>query len=135
MAFNAIVQNDRELPGSFGCGLSEAAASVWAKHDRSTDEWMPLWRHLADAGAVAGLLWDRWLPSQVKQVIVESLPGGLEDGGWLAVWLAATHDIEKATPAFACQVESLADVMRSAGLDMPLAGGHLGVPPSYENTR
>lgn len=35
------------------------------------------------------------------------------------VWLAATHDIGKATPAFACQVDSLADKMRDAGLDMP----------------
>lgn len=35
------------------------------------------------------------------------------------MWLATTHDIGKATPAFACQVESLADRMRRAGLDMP----------------
>ncbi|MFG1943336.1 CRISPR-associated helicase Cas3' [Nonomuraea sp. NPDC048826] len=114
------MQNDRDLQAHFAAGLSKAAISVWAKHDRSTDEWMPLWRHLADAGAVAGRLWDRWLPEQVKQVIAEPLPGGLEDGRRLAVWLAATHDIGKLTPAFACQVESLADGMRSAGLDMPL---------------
>ncbi|MFI6713494.1 CRISPR-associated helicase Cas3' [Nonomuraea sp. NPDC050478] len=114
------MQNDQQFPDLFNVGLSEAIVSVWAKHDRSTDEWLPLWRHLADAGTVASRLWDRWLPAQVKQVIAEPLPGGLEDGRRLAVWLAATHDIGKATPAFACQVESLADAMRSAGLDMSL---------------
>ncbi|MEU7831269.1 MULTISPECIES: CRISPR-associated helicase Cas3' [unclassified Nonomuraea] len=100
-------------------GLSAVACTVWAKHDRDTDGWLPLWRHLADSGAVAGLLWDRWLPLQVKRVIAEGLPAGLKDGRRLAVWLAATHDIGKASPAFACQVESLADAMRAAGLDMP----------------
>ncbi len=37
----------------------------------------------------------------------------------MAVWLATTHDIGKATPAFACQVESLAGRMRTLGLEMP----------------
>ncbi|MFG1614088.1 CRISPR-associated helicase Cas3' [Nonomuraea wenchangensis] len=100
-------------------GLSEEARSVWAKHDRDTDGWLPLWRHFADSGAVAGLLWDQWLPIHVKKVIAEGLPGGLADGRRLAVWLATTHDIGKASPAFACQVESLADAMRAAGLRMP----------------
>ncbi len=74
---------------------------------------------MSDSGAVAGLLWDRWLPPQIHRVIAEALPGGEEEARRLAVWLAATHDIGKATPAFACQVESLADAMRAAGLDMP----------------
>lgn len=100
-------------------GLSAAACSVWAKHDRATDGWLPLWRHMSDSGAVACLLWDRWLPAQVHRIVAETLPGGEEDARRLAIWLATTHDIGKATPAFACQVESLADGMRSAGLEMP----------------
>lgn len=101
-------------------GLSGAARSVWAKHDRDAGGWLPLWRHMADSGAVAGLLWDEWLPGQVVRLVAESLPGGADDGRRLARWLAATHDIGKATPAFACQVEELADVMRAHGLDMPV---------------
>ncbi|WP_239089970.1 CRISPR-associated helicase Cas3' [Sphaerimonospora thailandensis] len=100
-------------------GLTAEARSVWAKHDRETDGWLPLWRHMADSGAVAILLWDRWLPLQVRRVIADGLPGGDEEARRLAVWLATTHDIGKATPAFACQVESLADRMRARGLDMP----------------
>lgn len=99
--------------------LSSEARKVWAKYDRASDGWLPLWRHMADSGAVAGLLWDRWLPGQAQRVVAEALSGDVEDARRLAVWLAATHDIGKATPAFACQVEPLADSMRAAGLEMP----------------
>jgi len=99
--------------------LSSAARQVWAKHDRDKDDWLPLWRHLADSGAVAGLLWDEWLPEQVHRVIGAALPGGVEDARRLVVWSAATHDVGKATPAFACQVEMLAQAMRREGLEMP----------------
>lgn len=91
---------------------------MWAKHDRDTEGWLPLWRHMEDAAAVAGLLWDEWLAGNVRQLIAEALPGGEEDGRRLVVWLAGVHDIGKATPAFACQVDGLAEVMRSRGLDM-----------------
>lgn len=100
--------------------LSAAARSVWAKHDRDTGDWLPLWRHMADSAAVADRLWDEWLPRQVRRLIAAALPGGEDDARRLAVWLAATHDIGKATPAFACQVEELAAAMRRTGLDMPL---------------
>ncbi|GAA3750278.1 CRISPR-associated helicase/endonuclease Cas3 [Salinactinospora qingdaonensis] len=79
-----------------------------------------MWRHMADSAGVAGRLWDEWVPTQVRRLIVDALPGGAEDARRLAVWLAATHDIGKATPAFACQVEGLAEAMRRCGLDMPL---------------
>lgn len=74
---------------------------------------------MEDSAAVAGLLFDRWLPVSVRGLIAGSLPGGAEDARCLVVWLAAVHDIGKATPAFACQVESLANTMRDVGLAMP----------------
>ncbi|WP_435843917.1 CRISPR-associated helicase Cas3' [Streptomyces fructofermentans] len=98
--------------------LGPVARSVWAKHDRDSDGWMPLWRHMEDSAAVAGLLWDEWLPASVRRVVAASLPGGAADGRALAVWLAGVHDIGKATPSFACQVEQLADVMSERGLEM-----------------
>lgn len=96
--------------------------AVWGKHDRDADGWLPLWQHMEDAAAVAGLLWDEWLPGSVRRLIGAALPGGEGDGRLLAVWLAGVHDIGKATPAFACQVESLADRMRRAGLEMRTQG-------------
>jgi CRISPR-associated endonuclease/helicase Cas3 len=100
--------------------LSGPARTVWAKHDRSTDGWVPLWRHMADSAAVAELLWDGWVPAQVQRLIADALPQGEADARRLVHWLAAVHDIGKATPAFACQVDSLADAMRVVGLKMPL---------------
>lgn len=73
------------------------ARSVWAKHDRDAEGWLPLWRHMEDSAAVAGLVWDRWLPSAVRALIADALPGGVADARALAVWLAGVHDIGKAT--------------------------------------
>lgn len=99
--------------------LSAAARTVWAKHDRKTDGWLPLWRHLADSRAIARLLWDYWIPRQAQAIVAKDLPLDFEDASKLVAWLAATHDVGKATPAFACQVESLAENMRRSGLEMP----------------
>ncbi|MCP2314032.1 CRISPR-associated helicase Cas3' [Kitasatospora paracochleata] len=74
---------------------------------------------MADSAAVAGLLWDEWLPARVRGLVGGVLPGGQADGRRLAVWLAAVHDVGKVTPAFACQVDGLADGMRAVGLEMP----------------
>ncbi|MFI0257864.1 type I-E CRISPR-associated protein Cse1/CasA [Streptomyces sp. NPDC017056] len=97
---------------------SPAARTAWAKHDRATDGWLPLWRHMADSGAVAGKLWDTWLADNIKRLVSEALPDGERDARRLVIFLASAHDIGKSTPAFACQVEPLADAMRAAGLDM-----------------
>ncbi|MFJ4879384.1 CRISPR-associated helicase Cas3' [Streptomyces sp. NPDC088745] len=98
--------------------LAEPARAVWAKYDRGSEGWLPLWRHMEDSAAVAGLVWDEWLPTNVRALVAGSLPGGEAEARRLLVWLAAVHDIGKATPAFACQVDSLADVMRGQGLEM-----------------
>lgn len=92
--------------------------TVWAKHDRDCDGWLPLWRHMEDSAAVAGRLWDEWLPVSVRNLIADALPDAEDDARRLAVWLAGVHDIGKATPAFACQVEPLAQTMRDHGLEM-----------------
>ncbi|MEU2086902.1 CRISPR-associated endonuclease Cas3'', partial [Streptomyces albus] len=109
-----------EGEGRFGLRgrLEGPVLSLWGKHDGDSEGWLPLWQHMEDSAAVAGLLWDRWLPWSVRRLIGRVLPGGEADGRRLAVWLAAVHDIGKATPAFACQVEGLADRMRAEGLEM-----------------
>ncbi|MFD8822761.1 CRISPR-associated helicase Cas3' [Streptomyces sp. NPDC059605] len=73
---------------------------------------------MEDSAAVAGLLWDTWLPASARRLIASALPGGEQDARRLAVWLAGVHDIGKATPAFACQVEPLASRMDDQGLKM-----------------
>lgn len=94
--------------------------AVWAKTARDPQSqeitaWLPLHEHLADAAAVAGLLVDRWVSPQVMARLARDL-GGVEQVRRLVIWLAAVHDVGKASPAFAVQCGSLADVMRLHGL-------------------
>jgi CRISPR system Cascade subunit CasA len=119
------VHSDLSSPEEAFDGLSTASRRVWGKYDRPTNDWLPLWRHMADSAAVAGKLWDEWVPSNVVHLIGDYLPEGVHDARRLAVWLAAVHDIGKATPAFACQVDALANRMRDVGLHMP-SGKELG---------
>ncbi|MFJ1746395.1 type I-E CRISPR-associated protein Cse1/CasA [Streptomyces sp. NPDC088116] len=113
------MNQDRPTSGAPFDLLSTTARLAWGKHDRKTEGWLPLWRHMADSLAVSGKLWDEWVPGNVKALVAEALPAGADDARRLMVFLAAAHDIGKATPAFACQVDGLADRMRAAGLDMP----------------
>jgi len=101
--------------------LSAPTRSAWAKSEIKSGGWLPLWRHMADSGAVAGRLWAEWVPRSVKELVTEALPGGEDDAHRLVRFLASVHDVGKSTPAFACQFEPLADSMRRASLDMPLS--------------
>lgn len=101
--------------------LSPIAQSVWAKTRTDPTQvpplvgWLPLSQHLDDAAGVARHLWDEWAPRSVKEAIAKSV-GTEEAARDLLVWLAGVHDIGKASPAFAVQVDRLADGMRIAGL-------------------
>ncbi|MFY7069266.1 CRISPR-associated helicase Cas3' [Nocardiopsis changdeensis] len=106
-------------PEPWVASLFPAARAVWAKHDFDTDGWLPLYRHMADSAAVGGLLWDEWLPPQVRRLMAAAMPDGEADARLLVTWLCCVHDIGKATPAFAGQVDGLADRMRANGLDTP----------------
>jgi CRISPR-associated endonuclease/helicase Cas3 len=83
--------------------FSRKARSLWAKKSRSGDLlWLSLPIHLSDAAEVARLLWRRWVPDGVKRRIVAGIKDGTEeDAERLFIFLAAAHDIGKATPAFA----------------------------------
>src|SRR4051794_36008431 len=87
--------------------LSQAARSVWAKTSRNehgeVEDWMPLWRHLDDTAAVAGRLWDVWVPRSVRREISIAVDGDDARARRLLTWLAGVHDVGKASPAFAVQ--------------------------------
>ncbi|GLZ16131.1 CRISPR-associated helicase/endonuclease Cas3 [Actinomadura sp. NBRC 104425] len=84
--------------------LTAAALAVWGKTGEASrdaavaaDEWHPLVAHLVDAANVAAWLWDHWLPKPLKDQVAAHLPGGAEDGRRLMSWLAALHDLGKAS--------------------------------------
>lgn len=78
--------------------LLHLSRAFWAKTGDG-DSWLSLPQHLADSGDVCGLLWDRWLPGSVTRYLAETC-GGDAAARALAVFLAGTHDVGKASPAF-----------------------------------
>ena len=101
--------------------LSRAARSVWAKspYDRTTGsplgESLSLARHLDDTMAVAGYLWDEFLPAHTRELIGSAF-GGDDEGRAALSFLAGSHDSGKASPAFAVMVPHLAQRMAEHGL-------------------
>ncbi len=64
--------------------------------------WLPLWAHLLDTAGIMEKLVLHWLPASVAQVICER--NNLPDIRQLCVFLAAIHDIGKATPLFQSRI-------------------------------
>lgn len=80
--------------------LSNAAKALWAKKSRNGDVlWLPLHTHLSDAAGVADKLWGLWISDGVRHTIDCGI-GDISLTKRLYVFLAAAHDIGKATPAF-----------------------------------
>lgn len=83
--------------------LPSFIGALWAKKsDKGTVfQWLPLEQHLLDVTEVIKLLWEHWLSRLQRQQIINSLSQPDEEKAKsLAGFLAATHDIGKATPVF-----------------------------------
>jgi CRISPR-associated endonuclease/helicase Cas3 len=79
--------------------LSLATQNLWAKKSNDGDIlWLSLPIHMADCALIAQKIWNKWLPDGV----ISTLEGETFDGcaERLFVFLAAAHDIGKATPVF-----------------------------------
>ena len=77
--------------------------ALWAKKKEYNGRmyWLSLYQHSVDAKDIAGLLWEHWLNDGQKRHIEESLDvESYGKGKNLAMFLAAVHDLGKATPAF-----------------------------------
>lgn len=95
--------------------------NFWAKKREEKGQflWLPLMQHLEDTKNVAGLLWEHWLGEGQKALIIASLKTGKKDektAKQLAQFLAAVHDIGKATPVF----QSKKGYANSKDLDLEL---------------
>ncbi|MFF3034778.1 CRISPR-associated endonuclease Cas3'' [Streptomyces rubiginosohelvolus] len=80
----------------------------WGKFDRATRMVYSLLFHLIDVGAVAGVLWDRFLTPSQREVISAGLGMSQERARSQVSFLAAMHDIGKLIPYF----QSLESVAR-----------------------
>ncbi|MFH8410747.1 CRISPR-associated helicase Cas3' [Streptomyces sp. NPDC018019] len=89
--------------------VTELGRLVWAKTwrpgwGRETPPgalWHSLIAHVWDSGHAAGWLWDHLLAHRVRQVLAADLEGGDASARARVRWLAAAHDLGKATPPFA----------------------------------
>ncbi|MGI6009625.1 MAG: CRISPR-associated helicase Cas3' [Methanomethylophilus sp.] len=108
--------------GSRESSLSDASRCIWAKLGEDGSSWLPLAVHLRDAAGVAGLLWDRWLPESTKGIVSRGLSGTAAEPREILIFLAASHDLGKATPAFQIKAKgkcpSIIDSLVSHGLRM-----------------
>ena len=86
-------------------------ASFWAKtgDKESPTRGLSLVQHMLDAGSVAARLWDTWLAPGLQKRFSEHLHLSMEDTRALVCWLAATHDMGKATPEFSGQLDARRD--------------------------
>ncbi|MCL9760947.1 CRISPR-associated helicase Cas3' [Frankia sp. AiPa1] len=105
-------------------------AVLWAKGDKPP-AWHPLWAHAIDAGATADWLWRRGMTPAARHAVARLFPGGAEDGRLLLCWLAALHDLGKASPGFQFKNAERAAVTRtrlSLPEDLP---GHWLIPHAW----
>lgn len=88
--------------------LSAGAQTFWAKtgQEESPATGMSLAQHMLDSSQVAHYLWENWLSDGSKQWIQKSLNLEEAEAQALVSWLVGTHDIGKASPEFAGQLDA-----------------------------
>lgn len=83
--------------------LSPQAQNLWAKKSNDGSMlWLPLFWHLTDTAMIAQKLWNWWVPEGVKQAVSSGVCPS-ENAEQLIMFLAAVHDVGKATPSFAAK--------------------------------
>ena len=80
--------------------LSHKEQSLWAKKANNNSlAWLPLVIHMRDSAEIARKLWNHWLSDGAKTVVYTGIKD-IERAERLFVFLAAIHDLGKATPVF-----------------------------------
>jgi CRISPR-associated helicase Cas3/CRISPR-associated endonuclease Cas3-HD len=75
--------------------------ALWAKKTNDgSNQWLPLITHLEDTAAVADFLWENWISGGIKETLSKHMNCSESEAKHLFVFLAAAHDVGKATPVF-----------------------------------
>lgn len=122
-----MAQQDSQLIRSFSSGgLSKAARSLWAKSDYGEGvSWLPLYIHMHDAFSVACRLWDEWLPSGMRDSLGKACGMPITQARAICCFLAAAHDIGKATPVF--QAKPIYSTMMGPDADLSFLARNAGL--------
>ena len=99
--------------------------ALWAKAQRKGEEFHPLLYHLIDVGMCAKALWDKALSLGLKEQLATAFPAEMsaEKTGNFLAFLAATHDIGKASPSFQQRNEPSIQRLKDAGFVFPKRHG------------
>lgn len=105
--------------------LPQACWALWGKTRQGSaagDETHALIHHMVEVAAVAGGLWDCVVAPAVRSDVCAwvGLAGG--ETRRLVEWLAALHDIGKASPAFQAKYPPAIAALQAAGLPVELQG-------------
>ncbi|MFJ4972515.1 CRISPR-associated helicase Cas3' [Streptomyces sp. NPDC088755] len=110
--------------------LSDVDRLLWAKTWRR-NRWAPdtppgaLWHsliaHVWDSGHAGGWLWDHFLSLQVRRLLAADLAEDSKSARVRLAWLAALHDLGKATPSFASLDPGRRAELAAAGLTVDLS--------------
>src|ERR1700726_4506720 len=106
---------------------NESFLVLWAKIEGdvvSGSRFHPLICHMIDVAAIADTLWHHVLSGAMKSGLAEGLQLSEADAGAWVPFIAALHDLGKASPAFQLHPslgtelrQVLTDRLRSIGLD------------------
>ncbi|MFB8103475.1 MULTISPECIES: CRISPR-associated helicase Cas3' [unclassified Streptomyces] len=101
-------------------------AKTWRRSRWSPDVppgalWHSLIAHVWDSGHAGGWLWDHLLALQVRRLLGADLAGDIESARVRLAWLAALHDLGKATPSFASLDAARRAELVAAGLPVDLS--------------
>ena len=108
--------------------LSKQVCSIWAKSDYGEGEqWLPLVIHSVDALCVMTRLWKSWLPQDTRSIIASEFESDEDAAFRVACFLAACHDIGKATPSFQ-QSQRLFGSGLDEGYDLSWKPRKVGLP-------
>jgi CRISPR-associated endonuclease/helicase Cas3 len=85
-----------------GSDVPDEIFQLWAKRGQQSADggFHPLFCHLIDVGAVAERLWATCLPASAETWFAAQVGLDVPNAGRWAIFLAASHDLAKASPAF-----------------------------------
>lgn len=105
--------------------IEEISKCLWAKISFDGTSWLPLHIHMRDSADVSEYLWKNWLSESTRKLISTSMMLEYDDVKLLQFirFLAASHDLGKASPAFQIKASStnaklLVDRVRECGLSI-----------------
>ncbi|WP_432144257.1 CRISPR-associated helicase Cas3' [Streptomyces sp. bgisy084] len=110
-----------EFSGLAGLLWAKTWRKGWGREAPPGAPWHSLIAHVWDSGHAGGWLWDHLLAQRVRGLLAADLDGREESARARLSWLAAEHDLGKATPPFAgLDVQRRAELV-AAGLAVDLS--------------